>query len=357
MSVRVTHPNPSILIVNLRLTGDVLLSTPLALSIKQQIPGATVDYLVYRGTEGVLAKNPHVRRVHTVGSGMTGLRAFLRLWRQYDFSIGTNASDRTTIYTFGAGRHSIGFTLPYRSYWWKPLLVSESRIYDTLKHAVPAMLDQLQALDVKPVPRVVMNFDAKDKAFVEQKLGTKDYVLLHPFSRQIYKYWPAAAWAKLASMIRSETGLLAVFSRGVGAGDEQQLAQIRAAAGEPFECFPETFTLNQLAAAIRQARAYVGVDTVGTHLAAALDGPVVALFGPTPADRWGPWPNDCTAPAPYSRTGGTQRRGRITLLQPAWPCVPCDKQSCAITQRGKMECLEQLTPETVFQELKTLLMT
>jgi len=357
MSASLPQTRPSFLIVCLRLVGDVLLSTPLALSIKSHLPDATVDYLVFNGTEGALAKNPHVRRVHTVSDGLSGLWTFTRLWRRYDYSIGTNASDRTAIFCSGTGRRSIGFVLPERKHWWKRVVLSNPRNYDGSLHTVAAMLSQLEVLGIPPVARVVLASDGEDTRFVDERLGAGNFILLHPLSKRDYKYWPAAAWARLAEIIRAETSLRAVFSMGVGAADQEQLAKIRLAAGKHFECFPEPFTFTQIAAAIRKCQAFVGVDTAVTHLAAALEVPVVALFGPSPADRWGPWPNGSSSPRPYARAGGTQRQGRITILQPDWPCVPCDRETCGISKRNKIECLEELSPETVLRELKRLMAT
>src|SRR5262249_22771817 len=49
--------NPRILVIALRRLGDVLLTTPLVRSLKRGLPGARVDMLVFRGTEGMLAGN------------------------------------------------------------------------------------------------------------------------------------------------------------------------------------------------------------------------------------------------------------------------------------------------------------
>jgi hypothetical protein len=60
------RPDSSFLIVSLRYLGDVLLSTPIVLSIKESFPQADIDYLVFDGTEGVLKKNPLIRSVITM---------------------------------------------------------------------------------------------------------------------------------------------------------------------------------------------------------------------------------------------------------------------------------------------------
>ena len=55
-----------ILVVALRRLGDVLLTTPLIRSLKQAFPDASIDALVYAGTEGVLTGNPDLKNVMTV---------------------------------------------------------------------------------------------------------------------------------------------------------------------------------------------------------------------------------------------------------------------------------------------------
>ena len=78
------------MIVSLRYSGDVLLSTPLALSIKTQMPEAVVDYLVFEGTQDVLCNNPYVRNVLTIPPESKNIRFFMSLFKRYDYAIGTN---------------------------------------------------------------------------------------------------------------------------------------------------------------------------------------------------------------------------------------------------------------------------
>lgn len=351
-------PQPKFLIVSLRYIGDVLLSTPLALSIKTQLPEAAVDYLVFKGTEGILDKNPYVRKVHTVSSGPSGVVTFLKLLRRYDFAIGVNPSDRTTIYTAGAGRCSIGFSYFFGREWWKKKVLTQCRSYAHEQHIVPLMLTQLELLEIPAIGNVVMSFDNEDEAFVRGQLKIPEsgnYILLHPYTRQSYKYWPAASWVKLAGAIENKLGFKPIFTRTSLAADEEQFGRIRELAGSSIHVFPKPFSLTQLAAAIHHAKAFVGVDTVATHMAAALGVPMIALFGPTFVHNWGPWANGWVVPNPYERTGGIKTNGTITVVQQERECIPCGQQTCKISERGKIECLETLAAEVVFAELKKLL--
>ena len=90
-----------ILVVALRRLGDVLLTTPLIRSLKRAWPDATIDALVFKGTEGILAGNPDLSGVVTMplrpSAGET-LALLRRLWRGYDLALSTQSGDRPTTF-------------------------------------------------------------------------------------------------------------------------------------------------------------------------------------------------------------------------------------------------------------------
>jgi heptosyltransferase-3 len=342
--------SPSFLIVSLRYIGDVLLSTPLALSIKEHIPQATVDYLVFAGTEGVLRSNPLIRTIHTIAPGTNGIHLLASLWKRYDYSIGATISDRTTFFVAATGRNSVGFTTLRPKDWWKRYLLGESHLHDDTVHVVPLILKNLRSFAIPSRPRVMAPYAAEDLAFVRNELGEAPYVILHPYTRRPCKEWLSSAWGELARLIL-KIGLRPVFTVSPVSVDRavQEDISRNAPSGAIFLSRPYTFS--QLAAVIAGGRGYVGVDTVVTHIAAALDVNTVALYGPTLVRHWGPWPNDWSDCIPYDNQGGIQRRGAVTVLQKDWPCVPCNREECEISTCGRIECLAQLSAKEVFDEL------
>ena len=56
-------PDPRVLVVAMRRLGDVLLTTPLIHSVKRAFPAASIDALVFAGTEGILSGNPDLAGV------------------------------------------------------------------------------------------------------------------------------------------------------------------------------------------------------------------------------------------------------------------------------------------------------
>ncbi|WP_084201421.1 glycosyltransferase family 9 protein [Geobacter pickeringii] len=342
------------LIVSLRYIGDVLLSTPLALSIKARYPDAVVDYAVFRGTEGILFKNPSVGRIISMEPGKKNLSTISRLFRQYDVAIGANPSDRTSIVTALAGRRSVGFSYRRANEWWKELIFDQGLLYDDNLHIVPLTLQLLGPLGIPPRTDVIMGFDEEDEMLAGSTTGTAGYVVLHPFARKHYKCWTATEWGRLAGIIRDRTGLRPIFTRSPSSGDDVILRDILAHSPPDTVFLKEPLTLNQLAAVLSKAKGFVGVDTVVTHMAAALDVPLVALYGPTMVRHWGPWPNGICNQAPYRLAGSVQRMGRITVVQKEWDCVPCNRETCSQGD-NVMRCLCEITADEVFDELSILL--
>jgi heptosyltransferase I len=115
-------------------------------------------------------------------------------------------------------------------------------------------------------------------------------VLLHASSRAS-KAWPLENWRMLASAL-AERGVDTLLPWGSPAELQQAQAIAQAAPAGPGRVGARVLpalSLAQCAVLLRDAGCVVGVDTGLTHLACALDRPTVALFGATPAWRFGPY--------------------------------------------------------------------
>lgn len=330
----------------------MLVTTPLAVSIKQAIPEAAIDYLVFEGTEGVLEKNPHVRRTITVPQKGRNIGLLLSLFRSYDVAFAAYPSDRTFIAAAIAGKRSIGLSYHHKKRWWQRFALDTSLSCDDRFHVVPNILSLLTPLDIPSVPRVTINFDADDIASARKTMPAEKYIILHPFSRNRCKYWPAEKWGELARLIQEDGECRAVFTRTPSSQDSEFLEKILAVSPHDTIAFSTSYTLSQLAAVIRRCTAFVGIDTAVTHIAAAVAAPTIALFGPSLTRYWAPWLNGCVEQSPFAANKGIQRKGCVTVVQKDWECVPCNRETCAISTRGRMECMEALTADEAFRGIQ-----
>jgi len=123
--------------------------------------------------------------------------------------------------------------------------------------------------------------------------------------------------------------------------------------------------LGQMVTLLRGATLYIGPDTSITHLAAACETPLVALYGPVDPRIFGPWPQGHPAVQPYVRRAlrqvlrapGASGEGpaRVVLLQGDPSCVPCNLAGCDRHNESRSECLETMRPERVLAEARALL--
>ena len=351
------RPPDSILVIVTRRIGDVLLATPLIRSLRLGWPLAAIDALVFAGTEGILAANPDIRRVVAVPENAkdpSHLRTLASLVRRYDLAVSTLPGDRPTFTARLTGRSCVGPLLPGPQHWWKRLLLSRWIPFDDCDtHTVLLGLRLADLLGIKRACDVVVSWaplDAERVAWLFPAVRTEPFAVLHLYPKYPYKMWTREGWREVAAWLRRQ-GVAIVLT---GSGDPDELAYVEGIQREiPEGCvnLAGKLTLGELGFLISRARVYAGPDTVVTHMAAALGVPTVALYGPTNAVKWSPWPKGyCGEGNPFPRRGGG-RVNNVILLQGPGDCVPCGKEGCDQEIGGASDCLRQLPASRVIEAL------
>ena len=114
--------------------------------------------------------------------------------------------------------------------------------------------------------------------------STNPLALINPGAGWGAKQWPAERYGEVAQALARE-GLIPFIN--FGPGEEKLANQVETASGGTAR--PVTCSVGELIALTRHARLFIGGDTGPLHLAAALQVPVVAIFGPTDPARNGPY--------------------------------------------------------------------
>lgn len=309
-------PSETILIIQLMHHGDVLLATAAADALKQAEPGCAVDMLVYKGMEDIVADNPLIRRVLTVdrnwkkqgvGYQLRQEYALLREIRAQGYDVVLNYSDR-----WRAGLAAVFSGAPVRLAYprarggnglWQRMHTSVLRQREGV-HVVERNLHLLLPLNLPAAEsgRVRMAVSDAVRASLRQKLAQQgwtgqDYVLLHPGSRWFFKCWPSENTAQIVQRL-IDGGRAVVLTAAPDAREHAMLEAVRRqvvpSEDAPLFVLDGTLNLRELAAAIEGAELFVGVDSVPMHIAAALDKPQVALFGPTRLENWRPYSDRAT---------------------------------------------------------------
>ena len=145
-------------------------------------------------------------------------------------------------------------------------------------HAVYQLASVLETLGLRlraPVPRLEIARDQSREAALGFHLG----------SGSLQKNWPFDRWSDFAQRIAPRFERLILMG---GEADEERTRKFqRGWRGSALEVMRQS-SLPELARALGECAVFVGHDTGLSHLAAAVQTPTVALFGPTDPGIWRP---------------------------------------------------------------------
>lgn len=358
------EPVQRVLVVATRQIGDVLLTTPLVRSVRRRWPQARIEVLGFQGTLGMLAGNPDVDALIETPPhlGWDGLRHWARrLWRRYDLALVADAGDRAHLIGWLAARRRSGI-IPEDSgsNWWKRLLLDHAVVASGDRGEVHVVVEKQHLLDPwLPQPAAVVERVVPPKgrplpADLRAQLRP-GAVLVHAPSMWPYKQWPLAHFQALVQ------GLLAqgrqVLLTGSGSPRDQECVEPLRELADPPRLLDLSGRLDfgQLVTLCEHAALYIGPDTSVSHLAAAAGVPVIAIFGPTNPMRWAPWPAHSAPAAPFRRAALLQQAGNVTILQGGLGCVPCGRAGCEDHRQSRSDCLVDITPERVLEQVLAIL--
>lgn len=343
-----------ILLINLKHLGDVILTTPLAGALKACFPASSITMVVDKGMEDAVSAHPHIDEVVALERREAFFPELKSQWRlirklraaRYDLAIEAGAGDRGALLAYLSGSPKrIGFIPLRRKYFLRAFLFTD-RVPDrsNFQHTVLHHLDLLSPLAVQPEKKeVLFGFTAQDRERAENLLtecggeSNRDFALIHPTSRWMFKSWTPEGYARVAEYLSKVRGLEVVLTCAPAEKEKRFLETIKSLFPLPWIDLGGRLTLRELGALIAhpRCRLFFGVDTAPMHIAAALKKPTVALFGPSGEHMWGPW-----------------GEGHL-VIEKGWPCRPCGRAGCE--DSGISRCLSELTPEEVIEKLDTYL--
>jgi heptosyltransferase-3 len=334
------------LVIKLRHHGDVLLTAPVFSTLKRAAPQCEIDALIYTETSPMLDGHPAIAQIHHIDRNwkQLGLGAQIHAeWqllktlreRQYDLVVHlTEARRGAWLVRLLGPRWSVA-PRQKGNFWRKSFTHFSPWASNPRRHTVETNLDALRRLGIQPVDGdkkvTLVPGPAAEARVVEllarHGLAGREFVHLHPASRWLFKCWPAANVAQLADALAAR-GLAIVLTAAPDPKEDALIGEVLAATHAPVVNFAGQLSLKELAALSARAKLFVGVDSAPMHIAAAMDTPTVAVFGPSGDIEWGPW-----------------RTAHRIVASDVYPCRPCGQDGCG---GGKVsECLTTLPVERV----------
>jgi heptosyltransferase-1 len=303
-------------IIKLSSLGDVIHALPVARALRRARPEAELTWIVEAREYAILRDHPDLDRVIPVDT---------RLWRRlirrpavarqvwdklgrlrarvrgagFDVALDLQGLMKSGVLTAYTGaRVRIGFSPGYCRERLNALFTNRHVTPPpSATHVVDQYLALLAPLGIaastpefhlpaRPEPERRM-----DEALAEAGLKARDRIVaFNPGAGRPEKQWPVERFRALAERLGAEAGARILLLWGP---DEIDMAKrigrglsTRAVLAPPTD-------LDELTAVLRRVSLMVASDTGPLHLAAALGTPALGLFGPTRAERNGPYGAHC----------------------------------------------------------------
>lgn len=334
----------SILVVAPAWVGDSVMAEPLYQLLSEKHPDLVLDVLAPGWTLPLLQRMPQVRNAieNPFAHGQLRLqerRALGLSLRQHRYDqaiVLPNSLKSALIPWFANIPRRTGFVGEMRYG-----LLNDARKLEP--EALPLMVERFAFLAgdkgralSRPVPNPRMVVDSAQATATLTSLGlslAKPVVAFCPGAEYgEAKRWPAGHFAELARKIRESGGQIWIF----GSGKDREIGDaIAAAAGaEDVHQLAGKTTLDQAVDLLSLATVVVTNDSGLMHVAAALDRPIVALFGSSSPGFTPPLSN------------------KAQVLSLNLSCSPCFKRVCPL---GHLDCLNKLSPQQVYRALQPIL--
>jgi len=327
-----TQP-PTILIIQTAFLGDVVLATALVEAIRRDIPAASIDFVVRKGNEGLLANNPGLGYVYVWDKSrkFSSLMDIIHAARsvRYDYVINVQRFFTTGLLTILSGaKCTIGFDKNPMSFFFTHRIPhSVSNV-----HEVQRNLKLLEPLGItrEAKPRLYPSpaDEAKVKAY-----QSEPYISVSPASVWFTKQFPASQWIEFLKRVSS----VRIFLLG-GPGDQAMCDAIKSALpGESVTNLAGQLSLLQSAALMSKARMNYVNDSAPLHLASATNAPVTAVFCST---------------VPDFGFGPLSDKSFIVQTKENLDCRPCGLHGYRACPKGHFKCATGISAEQLLETLE-----
>lgn len=335
----------NILVLKISSIGDVVLVTASLKALRQKYPRAKIYCLVGSESRKILSNCPYLDGI-IVYDHRGKERGYWPLWKlsrklrgyRFDRAIDFQNNRKSHLLAFlSMARETYGFD----NGKWSGLLTDPVPNDNPDLPAVQHQFQVLQQLQIEYDPELRLELwpTKQDRQYVdaffdEEWLGNARNIVginVAASPKWQTKNWPPDYIVELCDKLAAKNVRVIL----TGAEGDRELAKYihEKAKSKPTISAGKTDIL-QLAALIARCKVYVTPDSAPLHVAAAIDTPVIALFGPTDSRRHVP-------PAQ-----------QLAVYQRKLPCAPCYSGQCKIRTH---DCMREIKPDHIFKKVMALI--
>lgn len=313
----------NILLITLSNIGDVILTTPVLMSLAARFPQHKITVVAGPRTKGILAGSRFIDRlvIYDKHASLGEKIQFLRELRRDRYDVVVDLKNSAVPFLVSSKRRSPLF----RTFQKKKLRDRHLEVLESM------------GLSVHPIPSFdFYNEEEEASAFTKlQRKGiplNQEWIAISPIAASEHKTWPITHYRELIQKLVQETPY-SIFLLG-GERESRMMDSLIAVAPERVFNTAGLVTLRESAALLAKSRLIITNDSSAAHFGFEMNHPMVVIFGPTD-------------PETVARQGKCFRVVRENI----------DCKSCAqnANDHKNHECLKELSPTKVMRACLELL--
>lgn len=323
-----------ILCIKPRGIGDVVLSTIVVDNLINYFPSAKIDYLTEPFVKPAIDNIPQINNVFTFERNEFIYNIIKEIRRQkYDIVFDLWTNPKTAQITFLSGaKYRVGYSYRGRKYAYNIKATSSRGDHHSAEHN----LELLKPLNIPIISKKILFHLDNDKLAVAKLFAQNNF----DSNKSIIGILPSGSWKSkrvdTSKWIEICQALMKIYAIKFfviwGPGDEEDSMIIKNQLNEDVVLAPKT-DLKLMSGMIKCCNFILSNDSGPMHIAAALNVPILGIFGPT---------NPFTH-RPYSQNSGFIYKSDLY-------CITCDKLECPFNH----ECMLNLSTDDILSEIERL---
>jgi ADP-heptose:LPS heptosyltransferase len=286
----------SILVVQLKRLGDLILTTPALSALRKMYPEAQITLLIDHHSAELAPAIADVNEILIYNKNGSFNLWFDLVRREFDLCLDFTGNDRSALVSFlSKAAQRVGFSFvakrAIRSWVYTRLVQSAVRERHTVDHYVDLVRSMGDFGSAGGVSLRLPDSVERSAETLRREIGLPGpYFVVHPGSARPDKYWLAGCWTAVIAHAQKRLGIPCLITGGRNPAELEHIQEIVTGKRHRSTIFNLAGKVDFLlsAAMIREGTLFIGVDTSAAHLAAAFRRPEVVLFGPTNPFHWHP---------------------------------------------------------------------
>ncbi|MDP2424348.1 MAG: glycosyltransferase family 9 protein [Bacteroidales bacterium] len=328
-----------ILIIRFSSIGDIVLTTPVARCVKQQVADAEIHYCTKRQYSEVLRANPYIDKVHHLDSSLWKTAQQLRK-ENVDFVVDLHKSLRSRLLKLLLCKPGDTFSKLNLKKWllvrFRINLLPDVHIVDRYFGAVKKLKVVTDGLGLD---YFLPKQDEFDPAWLPV-LHRQGYIGFVIGGRHRTKIFPTAKVIEVCRLLDRPIVLLG------GKDDVAMAEEICLAVGKKVYNACGQFSINKSASLVNNANLIITNDTGLMHIAAAFGKKIISLWG-----------NTVPVFGMYPYTAEQQKSQSVIFEITGLRCRPCSKIGFDKCPESHFDCMNKIGSEQLVSEAIRLINT